>query len=41
MILMICWWIFTILNEQKKAELRKDNQSTENTNIEEIIDHLE
>lgn len=41
LILMICWWIFTILNEQKKAELRKDNQSTENTNIEEIIDHLE
>ena len=41
LILMICWWIFTILNEQKKAELRKDNQSIENTNIEEIIDHLE
>lgn len=41
LILMICWWMFTILNEQKKAELRKDNQSTENTNIEEIIDHLE
>ena len=41
LILMICWWIFTILNEQKKAELRKNNNTTENTGIEGIIDRLE
>ena len=35
LILMACWWIFTIVNENKKAELR------ENSNIEEVIETLE
>jgi hypothetical protein len=32
---MACWWIFTIVNENKKAELR------ENNDIEEVIETLE
>ncbi len=35
LILMACWWIFTIVNENKKAELR------ENNDIEEVIETLE
>lgn len=35
LVLMACRWIFTIVNEQKKAELR------ENNNIEEVIETLE
>lgn len=35
LVLMACWWIFTIVNENKKAELR------ENNDIEEVIETLE
>ena len=35
LILMTCWWLFTIVNEQKKAELRENNE------IEEIIENIE
>ena len=35
LILMACWWMFTIVNEHKKAELR------ENNDIEEVIETLE
>ena len=35
LILMTCWWLFTIVNEHKKAELR------ENNDIEEVIEDLE
>ena len=35
LILMTCWWLFTIMNEQKKAEMR------ENNDVEEIIENLE
>ena len=35
LVLMACWWIFTIVNEHKKAELRGDND------IEEVIETLE
>ena len=35
LVLMACWWIFTIINEHKKAELR------ENNDIEEVIETLE
>lgn len=35
LILMIFWWLFTIMNEHKKAELR------ENNDVEEVIEDLE
>lgn len=35
LILMTCWRLFTIVNEQKKAELRENNE------IEEIIENIE
>ena len=35
LILITCWWIFTIVNEHKKAELREKND------VQEIIDNLE
>ena len=41
LILMICWWMFTILNEQKKAELRAASETIENNDIEEVIENLE
>ena len=41
LILMICWWMFTILNEQKKAELRAASETIQNNEIEEVIENLE
>ena len=41
LILMICWWMFTIINEQKKAELRANSELNENSEIEEVIENLE
>ena len=41
LILMFCWWLFTIMNEQKKAELRQNSETIENNDIEEVIDELE
>jgi len=35
LILMIFWWLFTIINEHKKAELR------ENNGVEEVIENME
>ena len=40
LMLMVFRWLFTIMNEQKKAELRNNNELVEN-NIEEIIEELE
>ena len=41
LILITCWWLFTIMNEKKKAELRENYQVVENTDIEEVINELE
>ena len=41
LILMTCWWLFTIVNEQKKAELRAASEAVENNDIEEVIENLE
>jgi len=41
LILMICRWLFTIMNEKKKAELRENNELIENNDIEEVIEDLE
>ena len=41
LILMFCWWLFTIMNKQKKAELRQSSETIENNDIEEVIDELE
>ena len=35
LILITCWWVFTIVNEHKKSELR------ENNDIEEVIENLD
>lgn len=40
LILMTFWWLFTIMNEQKKAELTNNNELTDN-NIEEVVENLE
>jgi hypothetical protein len=37
---MTCRWLFTIMNEQKKAELRS-SETVENNDIEEVIQELE
>ena len=41
LILMTCWWLFTIMNEQKKAEMRANNETFENNTIEESLEKLE
>lgn len=41
LILMTCWWLFTIVNEKKKAELRENSELVENSDIEEVIENLE
>ena len=41
LVLITCWWLFTIINEHKKAELRDNNELTENNDIEEVIENLE
>ena len=53
LILMTCWWLFTIMNERKKAEIREKNEVIENTEIiestgivenddvEEVVEELE
>ena len=41
LILITCWWLFTIMNEKKKAEIRENNEVVENTDIEEVIEDLE
>jgi len=41
LILMFCWWLFTIMNEQKKAELRQNSETIENNDIEKVIEELE
>ncbi len=40
LILITCWWLFTIVNEKKKAELRENSELVENTDIEEVIKDL-
>jgi len=39
--LMFFWWLFTVMNEQKKAELRNNSETIENNDIEEVIEELE
>ena len=41
LILIICWQLFTIMNERKKAELRDGNEVNENSDIAEVIEELE
>ena len=41
LILITCWRLFTIMNEQKKAELRENTEIVENNDIEEVISELE
>ena len=41
LILITCWWLFTIMNEKKKAELKDSNEINENSDIEEVIENLE
>jgi hypothetical protein len=39
--LITFWWLFTIMNEQKKAELRESSETIENNDIEEVLEELE
>ena len=39
--LMFFWWLFTVMNEQKKAELRNTSEAIETNDIEEVIEELE
>ena len=41
LILITFWWLFTIMNEKKKAELRESSEAIENNDIEEVIEELE
>ena len=41
LLLITFWWLFTIMNERKKAELRENNELVENNDIEEVIEELE
>lgn len=41
LILITCWWLFTIMSEQKKAELRQNSEPVENNDIGDIIEDLE
>ena len=41
LILITCWWLFTIMNEHKKAEIRDNSEVNENNEIEEVIEELE
>ena len=40
LILITCWWLFTIVNEKKKAEIKESSETLENTDIEEVIKDL-
>ena len=37
LILITFWWLFTIMNEKKKAEIKESSETLENTDIEEVI----
>ena len=41
LMLITFWWLFTIMNERKKAELREASETIENNDIEEVIEELE
>jgi len=41
LMLITFWWLFTIMNEKKKAELRETSEAIENSDIEEVIEELE
>ena len=41
LMLITFWWIFTIMNEQKKAEIRQNTGTLENNDIEDVIEDLE
>jgi hypothetical protein len=40
LILITCWWLFTIMNEKKKAEVKDRNEIDENRGIEDVIEEL-
>jgi len=41
LILVTFWRLFTIMNEQKKAELKQNSEPVENSDIEEVLQELE
>ena len=41
LMLITFWWLFTIMSEQKKAELRQNSEPVENNDIEEVVGELE
>ena len=41
LILITCWWLFTIVNEKKKAELRENDNANINDEVSAIVDDLE
>ena len=41
LMLITFWWIFTIMNEQKKVEIRQNTGTLENNDIEDVIEDLE
>ncbi len=41
LILITCWWLFTIVNEKKKAEIRGSTDVVEDNNIEEVVENLD
>lgn len=41
LMLITFWWLFTIMNEHKKAELRAASETVENNDIEEVLEELE
>jgi len=40
LILITCWWLFTIMNENKKAEVKDRNEIDENRGIEDVVEEL-
>jgi FMN phosphatase YigB (HAD superfamily) len=40
-ILITCWWLFTTVNEKKKAELRENDNANINDEVSAIVDDLE
>lgn len=41
LILMFCWWLFSVMNAQKQAQSKENYESIENNDIEEVIEDLE
>jgi len=41
LMLIICWRMFTVINEKRKAETKENDETIKNTDIEEVIKDLE